>query len=45
VNREQAITTLRSYEAELKALGVVSASRFGRSRVMMLAAIPMSMWS
>jgi predicted nucleotidyltransferase len=29
VNREQAIATLRGYEPELKALGVVSASLFG----------------
>lgn len=29
VNREQAIETLRGYEPELKAIGVVSASLFG----------------
>jgi predicted nucleotidyltransferase len=29
VNREQAITTLRDYGPELKAIGVVSASLFG----------------
>jgi predicted nucleotidyltransferase len=29
MNREQAITTLRDYEPELKAIGVVGASVFG----------------
>jgi len=45
MNREQAIATLRGYEPELKAIGVVSASLFGQSRVMTRGSIPMSMWS